>query len=117
MFEMGDWVRVVSNGETRKVVGIGPGEFFSTQIGNDGSTVKPFKGADLEMVARAERRAVEPGFVPFTLTHEIGNSAFGWSLHMNPSSIDANKVVAAILAAALASSKIRLRTRGHTCKL
>lgn len=64
MFELGDLVRVVSSGETRRIVGIGPGEFLSTQIGNDGSTVKPFKGADLELVAKAERRAAEPGFVP-----------------------------------------------------
>jgi hypothetical protein len=64
MIEMGDTVRVVGNGETRKIVGIGPGEFFKTQIGNDGSTVKPFKGADLELIAKAERRDDEPGFVP-----------------------------------------------------
>lgn len=64
MFETGDLVCVVSSGETRQIVGIGPGEFFSTQIGSDGSTVKPFKGADLKLVAKAKKRPVEPGFVP-----------------------------------------------------
>jgi hypothetical protein len=64
MFELGDLVRVVSSGETRKIVGTSPGEFFKTQIGNDGGSVKFFKGADLELVAKAERRAVEPGVVP-----------------------------------------------------
>lgn len=28
MFEIGDTVRVVGNGEVRRIVGIGPGEFF-----------------------------------------------------------------------------------------
>jgi hypothetical protein len=69
MFESGDLVRVVSSGETRKIVGIGPGEFFSTQIGFDGSTVKPFKGSDLVMVAKASKPDTEPAFVaPNTFT-------------------------------------------------
>ena len=69
MLEEGDLVRVVSNGELRKIVGIGPGEFLSTQIGNDGGTFKPFKGSDLELVAKARRPDSGPGFVapnPFT---------------------------------------------------
>jgi hypothetical protein len=69
MFEMGDLVRVVSSGETTKIVGIGPGEFFSTQIGNDGSTVKLFKGSDLALVTKASRPDTGPAFVapnPFT---------------------------------------------------
>ena len=69
MFELGDTVRVVSSGETRKIVGTGPGEFFSTQIGDDGSTVKLFKGSDLVLVKKASRSDDGPTFVapnPFT---------------------------------------------------
>lgn len=64
MFEEGDSVRVIGNGELRKIVGIGPGEFFSTQIGNDGGTFKSFKGTDLELVAKVTRPDTGPGFLP-----------------------------------------------------
>jgi hypothetical protein len=64
MIEAGDSVRVVSNGELRKILGIGPGEFFSTQIGNDGGTVRPFKGSDLELVAKARTPDTGPRFLP-----------------------------------------------------
>jgi hypothetical protein len=64
MFEIGDTVRVVGNGEMRAIVGIGPGEFFTTQIANDASTVKPIKGSDLELLAKAAKPDPVPGFVP-----------------------------------------------------
>jgi hypothetical protein len=64
MFEIGDTVRLVGNGETRTIVGIGPGEFFTTQIGSDASTVKPIKGSDLELMAKAARPDAGPRFVP-----------------------------------------------------
>jgi hypothetical protein len=64
MFEIGDTVRVVSNGEIRRIVGIGPGEFFTTQIGKDASTVKPIKGSDLELMAKAPKPDTGPCFVP-----------------------------------------------------
>jgi hypothetical protein len=48
----------------RRIVGIGPGEFFTTQIGNDTSTVKPIKGSDLELMAKAAKLDTGPGFVP-----------------------------------------------------
>ena len=48
----------------RRIVGIGPGEFFTTQIGNDASTVKPIKGSDLELMAKAAKPDTGPGFVP-----------------------------------------------------
>jgi hypothetical protein len=64
MFEIGDTVRVVRSAEVRHIVGIGPGEFFKTQIGNDGSTVKPIKGSDLELVAKAARPETGPRFIP-----------------------------------------------------
>jgi hypothetical protein len=64
MFEIGDAVRDVGNGEIRNIVGIGPGEFFTTQIGNDASTAKPVKGSDLELMAKAAKLDTGPGFVP-----------------------------------------------------
>jgi hypothetical protein len=64
MFEIGDTVRVVGNGEMRRIVGIGPGEFFTTRIGNDASTDKPIKGSDLELVAKATKSDTGPRFVP-----------------------------------------------------
>jgi hypothetical protein len=64
MFEIGDRVRVVASGEMRTIVGIGPGEFFTTQIGNDASTVKPIKASDLELIAKATKPETGPGFVP-----------------------------------------------------
>jgi hypothetical protein len=66
---MGDLVRVVSSRETRTIVGIGPGEFFSTQIAKDGSTVRPFKASDLALVAKANRPDTGQAFAapnPFT---------------------------------------------------
>jgi len=64
MFEIGDTVRVVGNGEMRRIVGVGPGEFFATQMGNDACTVKPIKGSDLELMAKAAKPDTGPGFVP-----------------------------------------------------
>jgi hypothetical protein len=64
MFEIGDTVRVVGSGEMRTIVGIGPGEFFTTQIGNEASTVKPIKGSDLELMAKAAKPDAGPRFVP-----------------------------------------------------
>ncbi len=64
MFEIGDMVRDLGNGEIRKIVGIGPGEFFTAQIGNDASTVKLIKASDLELVANATKPETGPGFVP-----------------------------------------------------
>lgn len=64
MLEIGDLVCVFGSGETRRIVGTGPGEFFTTQVGNDGSTVKPIKGSDLELVAKANKPDPQPGFVP-----------------------------------------------------
>jgi len=48
----------------RTIVGIGPGEFFTTQIGTDASTVRPIKGSDLELMAKAAKPDVGPRFVP-----------------------------------------------------
>jgi hypothetical protein len=64
MFEIGDTVRVVGNGEVRRIVGTGPADFFTTQIGNDASTVKPIKGSDLELMAKPAKLDTGPGFVP-----------------------------------------------------
>ena len=72
MFETGDTVCVVDNGEIRLIVGIGPGEFFSTQLGNDAGTVKPIRGRDLELVAKAKKADAEPGFVPKRLITDVG---------------------------------------------
>jgi hypothetical protein len=69
MFEIGDFVRVVSNLEVRTIVGIGPGEFFTTQIGNDGATVKTIKAIELQLVEKARRPESGPAFIapnPFT---------------------------------------------------
>jgi hypothetical protein len=64
MFDIGDTARVVGNGEIRKIVGIGPGDFFTTQIGIDASTAKPIKASDLELMAKATKPETAPGFVP-----------------------------------------------------
>jgi hypothetical protein len=64
MLEIGDTVRVVGNGEVRRIVGIGPGDFFTTQVGVDASTTKPIKASDLELMAKADRPETAPGFVP-----------------------------------------------------
>ncbi|MFZ0278059.1 MAG: hypothetical protein WA899_02675 [Candidatus Sulfotelmatobacter sp.] len=64
MFEIGDTVRAVGSGEIRKIVGIGPGDFFTTQMGVDASTTKPIKASDLELMAEAARPETAPGFVP-----------------------------------------------------
>ena len=64
MFEIGDTVRVVGNGEIRRIVGIGPADFFTTQIGNDASTIRPIKGSGLELMAKAAKPDTGPGFVP-----------------------------------------------------
>jgi hypothetical protein len=64
MFEIGDTVRVVGSGEMRRIVGIGPREFFTTQIGNDATTVMPIKGSDLELMTKAAKPDTVPGFVP-----------------------------------------------------
>jgi uncharacterized FAD-dependent dehydrogenase len=64
MFEIGDTVRVVGNGEVRRIVGTGPAGFFTTQIGNDGSTIRPIKGSDLELLAKAAKPDPVSGFVP-----------------------------------------------------
>ena len=64
MFEIGDTVRVVGSGEIRKIVGIGPGDFLTTQMGIDASTTKPIKASDLELLAKAAKPDPVPGFVP-----------------------------------------------------
>ena len=64
MFEIGDTVRVVGNGEVRRIVGIGPGDFFTTQMGVDASTTKPIKASDLELMAKAARPNTGPRFLP-----------------------------------------------------
>lgn len=64
MFEIGDTVRVVGNGEIRRIVGIGPADFFTTQIGKDASTIRPIKRSDLELVAKAAEPDTGPRFVP-----------------------------------------------------
>jgi hypothetical protein len=55
MFEIGDVVMIISTQEVRRVVGIGPGEFFMVQLGNDESSVKPVKGGNLELVSKAPK--------------------------------------------------------------
>lgn len=64
MFEIGDTVCDLGNGEIRKIVGVGPADFFTTQIGNDASTIRPIKGSKLELVAKAARPDTGPRFVP-----------------------------------------------------
>jgi hypothetical protein len=64
MFEVGDTVRERGSQEVRIVTGIGPGEFFMTQIGRDAATVKPIRGADLELITKAPKSDTPPGFVP-----------------------------------------------------
>lgn len=34
VLEFGDWVRMPPDGEVRKIVGFGPGEFVTTQLGD-----------------------------------------------------------------------------------
>ncbi len=43
---------------------VGPADFFTTQIGNDASTIRPIKGSELELVAKAAKSDTGPGFVP-----------------------------------------------------
>ena len=64
VLELGDWVRIPPDGEVRKIVAFGPGEFVTTQLGNDASTVKPIKISDLELVAKATKPGEGEGFVP-----------------------------------------------------
>jgi hypothetical protein len=64
VLELGDWVRVPPDGEVRKIVGFGPGEFVTTQLGDDGSAVKRIKASDLELVAKATKPDGEEGFAP-----------------------------------------------------
>jgi len=64
MIEIGDTVREIATQEIRTITGIGPGEFFRTQLGNDGASIKMFKADDLELVAKAPKPKTEPGFVP-----------------------------------------------------
>lgn len=63
-FEIGDTVRITGSTEVRKIVGTGPGEFFTTQIGNDAGSRKPTKGSDLELVAKLAKPDMGMRFVP-----------------------------------------------------
>jgi len=64
MFDIGDTVHVVGNREIRRIVGIGPADFFTTQIGSDASTIKPIRGSDLELIAKATTPDTAPSIVP-----------------------------------------------------
>lgn len=64
MFEIDDTVREIATQEIRTIKGIGPGDFFRTQLGNDGASIKMLKADALELVAKAPKPKTEPGFVP-----------------------------------------------------
>jgi hypothetical protein len=64
-FEMGDLVRILGGDSTEaKIVGSGPGTSFRLQFGNDASTWQQVDGGKLELVAKAKKPEIEPGFVP-----------------------------------------------------
>jgi hypothetical protein len=64
--ELHDLVRVIGGNprEVFTVVGIGPGAFFTLQLGTDAATQRPVDASELELVKKAEKPEVEPGFVP-----------------------------------------------------
>ena len=63
--EMGDVVKILGGDSKKlKIVGIGPGTSFKLQFGNDASTWQQVDGSKLELVSKAEKPDVEPGFVP-----------------------------------------------------
>lgn len=64
MYEIGDTVRKRDSQEIRTVTGIGPGEFYMTQVGTDAATIKPIRGSDLELVAKKPKPQTEPSFIP-----------------------------------------------------
>jgi hypothetical protein len=71
-FEIGDSVRERGSQAIRVITGIGPGEFFMTQVGRDAGTVKPVKGADLYLIAKAPKPDTEPGLVPGRSITDVG---------------------------------------------
>jgi hypothetical protein len=72
MFEIGDSVRERGSQQIRTIAGIGPGEFFRTEIGLDSATVKMFKAADLELVAKAAKPGTGPSIVPKKSITDVG---------------------------------------------
>jgi hypothetical protein len=64
MFEIGDAVREIETQEVRTIAGIGPAEFFRTQLGSDGASIKMLKADAFELVAKAPKPKQEPGFYP-----------------------------------------------------
>ena len=64
VLEIGDLVRIPRDVEVRKIVGIGPGDFVKTQLGNDASTVKQINASDLVLVNKAAKPEAKPGFLP-----------------------------------------------------
>ena len=64
VFEIGDLVREVHSEQIREIVGVGPGECFRTQVGNDGATVKFIRPADLVLIQKAQKSEAETGFYP-----------------------------------------------------
>lgn len=72
MLEIGDMVREIGDTDVRKIVGIGPGEFFKTEIGGDAATVKMVKGDDLELVAKFKKPDTGLAFVPDKSIMDVG---------------------------------------------
>ena len=64
MFEKGDKVKKIGGQQEFTVVGTGPGEFYTLQLGSDGASKQNVKGSELELVAKAKKPDSEPGFVP-----------------------------------------------------
>lgn len=55
MFGIGDRVRIAGGKDMLTIVGIGPGTFYTVQLGNDGATRKSIEGDQLELVAKGSQ--------------------------------------------------------------
>lgn len=64
MFEIADAVREIETPEIRTITGIGPADFFRTQLGNDAASIKMLKADAFELVAKAPKPKQVPGFYP-----------------------------------------------------
>lgn len=64
MFGIGDSVRIVGGKDVLTIVGIGPGTFYTVQLGNDGATRKSIEGDQLELVVKAAKPDTDSRFVP-----------------------------------------------------
>ncbi len=64
-FENGDHVRGKSGGsEVLTVVETRSDGIYRVQLGKDAGTMRYIKGSELELVAKAEKPKIEPGFYP-----------------------------------------------------